>query len=177
MKSVMVSMPRGQDNSPQHCSKASLHAQYKIPIKQCSKNCLPTKLCFLLSHKGAARTPLVTKAKKAFFTCSERVITSKENSQEAGLEKNRGWVCWGKWEPNHIEGQAYHPWDEVGWEVLNQRLRGRGKGKEDFTHLKGSIKYNQFWACGNQVIAAMRLHEGSIHAIVGFRSLYIGWDS
>lgn len=30
----------------------------------------PTKLCFLLSHSGAARTPLVTSAKKAFFTYS-----------------------------------------------------------------------------------------------------------
>ncbi len=29
---------------------------------------LPTKLCFLFSHNGAARTPLATKAKKAFFT-------------------------------------------------------------------------------------------------------------
>lgn len=31
-------------------------------------HCLPTKLCFLLSHSGAARTPLATKAKKAFLT-------------------------------------------------------------------------------------------------------------
>uniref|UniRef100_A0A8C3ULD4 Uncharacterized protein n=1 Tax=Catharus ustulatus TaxID=91951 RepID=A0A8C3ULD4_CATUS len=29
----------------------------------------PTKLCFLLSQSGAARTPLVTSAKNAFFTC------------------------------------------------------------------------------------------------------------
>lgn len=27
----------------------------------------PTKLCFLLSHRGAARTPLATRAKKAFL--------------------------------------------------------------------------------------------------------------
>lgn len=27
----------------------------------------PTKLCFLLSHSGAARTPLATMAKKAFL--------------------------------------------------------------------------------------------------------------
>lgn len=32
---------------------------------------LPTKLCFLLSQRGAARTPLATKAKKAFLTCVE----------------------------------------------------------------------------------------------------------
>lgn len=29
---------------------------------------LPTKLCFLLSHSGAALTPFATRAKKAFFT-------------------------------------------------------------------------------------------------------------
>lgn len=32
------------------------------------QNYLPTKLCFLLSHSGAALTPFATKAKKAFFT-------------------------------------------------------------------------------------------------------------
>lgn len=35
--------------------------------KKC-QNYLPTKLCFLLSHSGAALTPFATKAKKAFFT-------------------------------------------------------------------------------------------------------------
>lgn len=30
---------------------------------------LPTKLCFSESHSGAARTPLATRAKKAFLTC------------------------------------------------------------------------------------------------------------
>lgn len=34
-------------------------------------NYLPTKLCFLLSHSGAALTPFATKAKKAFFTCKK----------------------------------------------------------------------------------------------------------
>lgn len=34
-------------------------------------NYLPTKLCFLLSHSGAALTPFATKAKKAFFTCKQ----------------------------------------------------------------------------------------------------------
>jgi len=35
--------------------------------------CLPTKLCFSVSHSGAARTPLATSAKKAFFTCWPRI--------------------------------------------------------------------------------------------------------
>lgn len=36
---------------------------------------LPTKLCFSVSHSGAARTPLATKAKNAFLTCQAREIT------------------------------------------------------------------------------------------------------
>lgn len=33
-----------------------------------SPTLLPTKLCFSVSHSGAARTPLATRAKKAFLT-------------------------------------------------------------------------------------------------------------
>lgn len=33
---------------------------------------LPTKLCFSVSHSGAARTPLATKAKNAFLTCKQQ---------------------------------------------------------------------------------------------------------
>lgn len=53
----------------------------------------------------------------------------------------------------------------------------KGGKEKGLHHLQGSIKHNQFGACGNQVIAAMRLHEGSIHAIVGFWGFCIGWDS
>lgn len=134
---------------------------------------LPTKLCFLLSHKGAARTPLVTKAKKAFFTCSQESHNHKGKSQGQDCKEECLVCCW-KCEANPMKGWSCYPWDETGWEVLNQRLLGSGKGKDDSTHLKGSIKYNQFGAGGNQVIAAMRLHEGSIYTIVGFWGLWMG---
>lgn len=64
MKSVMVSMPGGQagvSRAPPAAPPTS--PQAPRPARS------PTKLCFLLSHSGAARTPLVTSAKKAFFTC------------------------------------------------------------------------------------------------------------
>lgn len=64
---------------------------------------MPTKLCFLLSHKGAAHIPLVA----------------------------------------------------------------RGVGGS-FLHLQGNIKYKQIGSCGNQVIAVMRLHKRSVHAMVAF---------
>lgn len=46
------------------------HAENSNTTPLCQNN-LPTKLCFLLSHSGAALTPFATKAKKAFFTCKE----------------------------------------------------------------------------------------------------------
>lgn len=56
------SLPR----HPCHCrDRGSLPRQ---PSPACHS---PTKLCFLLSHRGAARTPLATKAKKAFLTWRE----------------------------------------------------------------------------------------------------------
>jgi hypothetical protein len=49
--------------------------------------------------------------------------------------------------------------------------KGSHQSKESLLYLQGSIKYNQFGACGNQVIAVMRLHERGIPTIVGFRDL------
>lgn len=107
--------------------------------------CLPTKLCFLLSHRGAARTPLVTRAKKAFFTYSQKSEILRQE-EEGG-------------------------WREEVWSVKRGTepagLRNAEEGKSS-THLQGSIKHNQLGACGDQVVAAMRLHEGCIHTIVWF---------
>lgn len=36
------------------------------------------------------------------------------------------------------------------------------QSNESFLHLQGNIRYNQSGACGNWVIAALRLHEGSL---------------
>lgn len=65
MKSVMVSIPAEQ-------KQKSIIIQLFFLLFSASepkwKLLLPTKHCFLLSHKGAARTPLETRAKNAFFT-------------------------------------------------------------------------------------------------------------
>lgn len=60
MKSVMVSIPeRGKVVS---CNS------YNGDPCVAPSILLPTNLCNLLSHKGAALRPLATNAKKAFFT-------------------------------------------------------------------------------------------------------------
>lgn len=46
--------------------------------------CIPTKLCLLVSHSGAARTPLATSAKKAFLTCRRRPERSPYTSHPPG---------------------------------------------------------------------------------------------
>lgn len=64
MKSVIVSMPvREKDLSSHYNNSQSTvcHGAYAF-------NPLPTNLCNLLSHKGAALKLFDTKAKKAFFT-------------------------------------------------------------------------------------------------------------
>lgn len=65
MKSVMVSMPAGWGGGGVSGVLPPPPLPAPLPTKRS-----PTKLCFLLSHSGAARTPLVTSAKKAFFTYS-----------------------------------------------------------------------------------------------------------
>lgn len=61
MKSVMVSIPTIKSNM------IIAQTHYRR-FRNVNKTCLPTKHCFLLSQRGAALTPLDTKAKKAFFT-------------------------------------------------------------------------------------------------------------
>lgn len=43
---------------------------------------LPTNICFSVSHSGAARTPLATKAKNAFLTCWATVKKKKNKTDQ-----------------------------------------------------------------------------------------------
>lgn len=88
--------------------------------------CLPTKLCFLLSHRGAARTPLVTRAKKAFFTYSQKSEILRRQGRrglacgsmrcEEGHWASRSEGCRGGKEPHSPAGkyQTQPTWSSWG---------------------------------------------------------------
>lgn len=125
MKSVMVNMPGVVVGGQGQGGPASPLGTPPAPRS-------PTKLCFLLSHSGAARTPLVTSAKKAFFTCSRG---HGEASREAvGTPRQPP-------APNLLPTPP--------------------------AHLQGGVKDDQFGAGGDQVVAAVGLHEGGVGAAVG----------
>ncbi len=58
MKSVIVSIPE---------VRSEVKGQYNTGLAGVRLD-LPTKPCWALSQSGAARTPLATRAKNAFFT-------------------------------------------------------------------------------------------------------------
>lgn len=66
MKSVMVSIPAA-NTRPKEGDQTPFRGR-KRPTAASTLTALPTKLCFSVSHSGAARTPLATRAKKAFLT-------------------------------------------------------------------------------------------------------------
>lgn len=54
-----------QSSAPESAHRRSLFSASLPPLPPRPSS--PTKLCFLLSHRGAARMPLATRAKKAFL--------------------------------------------------------------------------------------------------------------
>lgn len=66
IKSVIVSIPVETNDEHQVSPLTVFYREYNRANR---KIVLPTKHCFLLSHRGAALTPLETSAKNAFLTC------------------------------------------------------------------------------------------------------------
>lgn len=72
MKSVMVSIPAGREKlEMRYRGRHVIHNFDRFLRLTYNEETfhLPTNLCNLLSHRGAALRPFATKAKKAFLTC------------------------------------------------------------------------------------------------------------
>lgn len=75
MKSVMVSIPIETQRAV--VNDAFINTDGAEFVFLCS----PTKHCFLLSHSGAALTPLETRAKNAFLTCQTVSGSAKSRNE------------------------------------------------------------------------------------------------
>ncbi len=80
MKSVMVSIPAREKDLCSHY--IIMHSTFTVAAPLIPPS-LPTNLCNLLSHKGAALKPFATSAKKAFFTFGSGKFTQSEGGKSS----------------------------------------------------------------------------------------------